>query len=207
MDRRLVLLVGLLLGGVIGGAATYWVEGREASDGGWRWATPVPAELDQLQIVEAGWRALGDSNSAGQGESTWAWMVRLANPADSSWAGRARVTVTLLDPAGLPLAKSSRSRQVYHIPPDDSLTIFGRSNTSSQLLQEVGRAQVVATSYVECVERISYDSLVARVGEEAARARREEPDPIGEYLDSDLPESSRKYCYGSRSDRTRLSVP
>lgn len=208
MDRRLVLFLGLLLGGVVGAASTYWVQARDASKGAWRWAESVPEDLDELQVTKAGWRSLGASSSETEEEIRWAWMVRLANPTDGTWRGNVGVAVALEDPMGLQLARSSNGRRELSVPPRDSTTIFHRSSASPQMLREVDQATLLFGSRVPCLERISYDTLVARVGEGAAQARREarEPNPILEDLDIDLPESGRKYCFGSRSDRTRLSV-
>lgn len=73
----------------------------------------------------------------------------------------------------------------------------------------VKQAALLLGFRVSCLERISYDILVARVGEGAAQARRETPPGYADILqdfDIDLPESSRRYCFGRRSDRTRLSI-
>lgn len=65
MDRRLLLLIGVLLGGAVGGGATYWVQTCDTSERAWRWADSVPATLDQLQVTKAGWRPLGSLSSEG----------------------------------------------------------------------------------------------------------------------------------------------
>lgn len=209
MDRRLLLLIGVLLGGAVGGGATYWVQARDTSERAWRWAESVPEDLDELRVTKAGWRPLGAISSGAGGEIRWAWMVRLANPTDETWRGHVGVAMALEDPVGLQLARSSKGQRELSVPPRDSTTIFQRSSASPQMLTEVEQAALLLGSRVSCLERISYDSLVARIGEEAAQARRETPPGYADILqdlDVDLPESSRRYCFGSRSDRTRLSI-